>query len=262
LDFTQAIILGIVQGLGEFLPISSSAHLVLVPWLMGWKDAGLRFDVALHVGTLFAVIAYFWRDWIKLIIDGLSFKSTIEGKLFWFLVISTIPGGIGGYLLESYAATVFRNPLLIGIMLMILGVMLYYADTRSYSGKNMSMIGLRESLFIGVSQVLAIIPGVSRSGITMTAGRMMGLNRETSARFSFLLSTPIIAGAGLKTAIELSPGDVNVFFIAGLVVSAIVGFASIKFLLQYLTRRSFSIFIWYRMLAGLFVIGVYVLRLR
>ena len=260
MDFIQAITLGLVQGLGEFLPISSSAHLVLVPWLMGWQDAGLRFDVALHVGTLFAVIAYFWRDWINLLSDGLKFKGTVEGKLFWLLVVSTIPGGVAGLLLESYAETIFRNPLLIAIMLMILGVILYYADTRSASVKNIDMIGLKESLFIGIAQILAIIPGVSRSGITMTAGRFMGLNRETSARFSFLLSTPIIAGAGLKTALDLSPADFNVYFITGLVVSALVGFASIKFLLKYLTRRSFSIFIWYRMLAGLFIIAVYFLR--
>jgi len=260
LDLFQAIVLGIIQGLGEFLPISSSAHLFLVPWVMGWPYAGLTFDVALHVGTLLAVVAYFWRDWVLLINDGLRFRRTVEGKLFWLLFIGTIPGGIGGYLLEGYAETLFRNPLLVGIMLMVMGVFLYLADSRSASDKNLESVGLKESLIIGISQVLAIVPGVSRSGITMTTGRMVGMSRETSARFSFLLATPIVAGAGLKTMTELSPGDINAFFITGVTVSAVVGFAAIKFLLKYLTRHSFSVFIWYRFIAGALIMGLYFLR--
>lgn len=256
----QAIILGIVQGLGEFLPISSSAHLVLVPWLAGWKYAGLTFDVALHVGTLLAVILFFWRDWLVLIGDGLRGKRTVEGKLFWFLVLGTIPGGIGGYLLEDYAETIFRHPLLIGVLLMIMGVILHLADTRSRSVVRLEEVGLRESLLIGVSQTLAIIPGVSRSGITMTAGRILGLTRETSARFSFLLSTPIIAGAGLKKLTEVSPGEINAAFLVGVAVSAVVGFLAIKFLISYLSRHSYSVFVWYRLLAGALVIIIYFIR--
>lgn len=260
MDLFQAVVLGIVQGLGEFLPISSSAHLVLVPWLAGWPYAGLTFDVALHVGTLFAVIAFFWRDWLLLIADGLRAKKTIEGKLFWYIVIGTIPGALVGYLLEDQAETIFRQPLLIGILLMIMGVILHFVDTRALAIKRLEEVGLKEGLMIGISQALAILPGVSRSGITMTAGRLMGLTRETSARFSFLLSTPIVAGAGLKKLTEVSPGDINTAFLVGVAVSALVGFLSIKFLLNYLARRSYSIFVWYRLLLGAVVIIVYFIR--
>ncbi len=256
----QAVILGVVQGLGEFLPISSSAHLVLVPWLMGWPYAGLTFDVALHVGTLLAIVVFFWRDWLALISEGLRARRTLEGRLFWLLLLGTVPGGTVGYLLEDQAETVFRHPLLIGIMLMVMGIFLYLADTRSISVKKLEQIGLKESLFIGISQALAIIPGVSRSGITMTMGRLMGLTRETSARFSFLLATPIIAGAGMKKLSEISPGDINTPFIAGVAVSAVVGFWAIKFLLKYLARHTYTLFVWYRFLLGLLVITVYVFR--
>ncbi|AGL01320.1 undecaprenyl-diphosphatase UppP [Desulfoscipio gibsoniae] len=260
MDLFQAIVLGIVQGLGEFLPISSSAHLVLVPWLAGWPYAGLTFDVALHVGTLFAVIAFFWRDWLLLIGDGLRVKKTIEGRLFWYIAFGTIPGALVGYLLEDQAETIFRNPLLIGIMLIIMGIILHLVDTRALAIKKLEEVGLKEGLMIGISQALAIVPGVSRSGITMTAGRLMGLTRETSARFSFLLSTPIVAGAGLKKLTDVSPGDINTAFLVGVAVSAVVGFLSIKFLLNYLARRSYSIFVWYRFLLGAFVITVYLIR--
>jgi len=260
LDLFQAVVLGIVQGLGEFLPISSSAHLVLIPWLFGWSYAGLTFDVALHVGTLFAVITFFWRDWLSLIGDGLRAKKTVEGRLFWYIIIGTIPGALVGYLLEDQAETIFRNPLLIGVLLIIMGVILHLVDTRSSSNKRLEEVGLKEGLLIGISQALAIIPGVSRSGITMTAGRLMGLTRETSARFSFLLSTPIVAGAGLKKLTAITAGDINTSFIVGVVISALVGFLSIKFLLKYLEQRSYSIFVWYRLLAGLVVIAVYFLR--
>jgi undecaprenyl-diphosphatase len=260
LDLFQAIVLGIVQGLGEFLPISSSAHLVLVPWLAGWPYAGLTFDVALHVGTLFAVLAFFWRDWLILIGDGLRARKTVEGRLFWYIALGTIPGALVGYLLADQAETIFRNPLLIGILLMAMGVILHFVDTRALAIKRIDEVGLTEGLIVGISQALAIIPGVSRAGITMTAGRLMGLTREASARFSFLLSMPIIAGAGLKQFTELSPGDINTAFLVGVAVSAVVGFLSIKFLLNYLARHSYSIFVWYRLLAGLVVVVVYFVR--
>jgi len=260
LDLMQAIILGIVQGLGEFLPISSSAHLVLVPWLMGWVYAGLTFDVALHVGSLFAIVGFFWRDWLVLLSDGLQRKKTTEGRMFWYLVLATIPGAITGYMLEDMAETALRHPLLIGIMLMVMGVILHLVDTRLPAIKKLPDMGLKETLLIGVSQALAIIPGVSRSGITMTAGRLFGLTRETSARFSFLLATPIIAGAGLKKLTEITTADLTVPFITGVAVSAVVGFFAIKFLLQYLTRFSYALFVWYRLVLGALVIGIYLVR--
>lgn len=256
LDWLQAVVLGIVQGVGEFLPISSSAHLVLVPWLMGWPYAGLTFDVALHVGTLFAVVSFFWRDWLQMAADGLRGKRTARGKMFWYLVIATIPGAVCGYLLEDYAETIFREPFLIGLALAVMGLILWAVDTRMATAKNMGDIGLKESFFIGLLQSLAIIPGVSRAGITMTAGRLLKLNRETAARFSFLLSTPIIFGAGVNQLSELSAADIDLGFLIGVFTSAIVGFLSIKFLLQYLSRHNFLIFVWYRLVVGMAVMGL------
>lgn len=260
MDNFQALILGIVQGLGEFLPISSSAHLVLVPWFWGWPYAGLAFDVALHMGTLLAVVAFFWRDWVVLIVDGLQARRTTEGRLFWYLVLATIPGAVFGYFMEDFAATIFRNPLQIGILLMVMGVILYFVDTRSARIKDLHQVDLKDSLFIGVSQALAILPGVSRSGITMTMGRLMGLTRETAARFSFLLATPIILGAGVKELSTMSRGDFDTAFFLGVTASAVVGFFSIKFLLRYLVRHSFAIFVWYRLALGALVIAVYFAR--
>jgi len=258
----QALVLGIIQGLGEFLPISSSAHLVLAPWAFGWTYQGLSFDVALHMGTLFAVVAFFWRDWVELFSEAIiKRRGTEKASLFWYLVVATIPGALAGYLFEEQAETVFRNPLLIAIMLIIMGLILYLVDRRAAKRKSIMGISFSDSLLIGLSQAFAIIPGVSRSGVTMTAGRALGLTRETAARFSFLLSTPIIFGAGVMKLKDLSPGDVNLPFIIGVVTSAVVGFLSIGFLLRYLTERSFTLFVWYRFVLGLAVIGLVLVRM-
>lgn len=256
----EAVILGIVQGVGEFLPVSSSAHLVLVPWLVGWPYAGLNFDVALHLGTLLAVVCYFWRDWLVLLADGLRRAPTVEGRLFWYVVVATVPGALFGYFLEEQAETVFREPLLIGSMLMIMGVVLYLVDSRAPKTRKLGQMGLGDSILIGVSQALAIIPGISRAGITMTAGRFLGLRREAAARFSFLLSAPIIFGAGLVQLSKITPSQINAPFLTGVLVSAAVGFLSIGFLLRYLTRHSFVIFVWYRLLLGAMVIIIALLR--
>lgn len=252
----QAVVLGFVQGIGEFLPISSSAHLVLVPWLMKWIYAGLTFDVALHVGTLMAVVSYFWRDWLVLLRDGFSCRPTRERNLFWYLILATIPGAIFGYVFEEQAETVFREPLLIGIMLIVMGLVLYAVDRWSPVRKGLNQLTLVDALGIGISQALAIIPGVSRAGITMTCGRLLSLKRETSARFSFLLSTPIIFGAGVLQLKQLQVADLNIPFITGVAVSALVGYLAIKFLLSFLTRHGFGLFVWYRLLLGLLVIIV------
>lgn len=258
----QAIVLGIVQGLGEFLPISSSAHLVLVPWLFRWTDPGLTFDVALHLGTLLSVIAFFWRDWLELISHGLRGISTPQGKFFWFIVAASIPGALAGAALEDQAETVFRNPLLIGSALIIMGLFLYAADRIGKKQTNLNQISLGTSLTIGISQALAIIPGVSRSGITMATGLFCGLDREATARFSFLLSTPIIVGAGVIKIPYLvqTPGALNTPFVAGVLTSAIVGFLAIGVLLRWLRSGSFAPFIIYRLLLGLLVIVVAFLR--
>jgi len=255
LSFVEAVILGVVQGLGEFLPISSSAHLVLVPWFFGWPDPGLTFDVALHVGTLVALVAFFWKDWLILIKDGFRRPSASQGRLFWTLVAATVPGALFGYFLEKQAETVFRTPLLIGFMLIAMGIVLFVVDSCSSKRKRLEQMGFGGGLLIGVSQALAIIPGVSRAGITMTAGLLLGLKRSESARFSFLLSTPIVLGAGVAQFSKITPGDLNVPFFTGMVVSAVVGFLSIKFLLDYLVRHNFGIFIVYRLLLGAAVIA-------
>jgi undecaprenyl-diphosphatase len=260
LTLFEAIVLGIIQGLGEFLPISSSAHLVLVPWVFGWEYAGLTFDVALHVGTLISVIAFFWKDWLSLINSALTKKDTREAKLFWYLVLGTIPGALIGYLLEEQAETVFRTPLLIGIMLIVMGIILYVVDRYCSSKKEIDNITLSDSLLIGLSQALAIIPGVSRSGITMTTGRALGLNRAAAARFSFLLSTPIIIGAGLFQLKDFALGDLNLIFLTGVVSSALVGFLSIGFLLKYLAQRNFAVFAIYRIIVGSAVIVLALVR--
>lgn len=257
----QALVYGIVQGLGEFLPISSSAHLIVVPWLFGWKDPGLAFDVALHLGTLAAVVVFFWRDWIRLLKAGVKGVETKDGKLFWYLVIATIPGALIGKLLEKQAESAFRNPALIGAMLIIMGIILYIVDKKGGKEITIENVGFTRSLLIGLSQAVAIIPGVSRSGITMSTGLLAGLTRESTARFSFLLSTPIILGAGLLKIKDLLNTPVEtVPFVVGIITSAIVGLLSIKFLLDYLRTKGFGIFVWYRLIFGLLLISLYVLR--
>jgi len=258
----QAIVLGLVQGLGEFLPISSSAHLVLVPWLFKWQDPGLTFDIALHLGTLIAVLIFFWQDWIRLLRGGVKGWNNKDGRLFWYLVLATIPGGVIGILLEDKAETVFRTPLLTALMLILMGVVLYWADRRSKGGLRIDHIDLRTSLLIGLSQALAIIPGVSRSGITMTTALLSGMYREDAARFSFLLSTPIIMGAALIKIPELlhNTAMINTAFLVGVLVSALVGLASIGFLLSYVQTKNFLPFAWYRFILGALVIIVVFLR--
>lgn len=258
----QAAILGLVQGLGEFLPISSSAHLVLIPWLFKWNDPGLTFDIALHIGTLIAVAIYFWKDWLKLITKGLTDVRSTEGKLFWYLVAATIPGAVVGFLLEKKAETIFREPILIATMLILLGVLLYWADRRGVKHIEMNRITFRTSLFIGLSQALAIIPGVSRSGITMTMGLLMGLTREGAARFSFLLAAPIIFGAALVKLPFLvsNPSVLTINFIIGILVSFVIGILSIGFLLRYVQTNNFLPFAWYRFILGSLVIVIVLMR--
>ena len=258
----QAAILGLVQGLGEFLPISSSAHLVLAPWLFKWSDPGLTFDIALHVGTLIAVAIYFWKDWLRLITKGLTDVRSTEGRLFWYLVAATIPGALMGFLLEKKAETIFREPVLIATMLILLGVLLYWADRKGVKDIEMNRITFRSSLIIGLSQALAIIPGVSRSGITMTVGLLMGLTREGAARFSFLLSAPIIFGAALvKLPFLISnPSIITINFIIGILVSFVIGILSIGFLLRYVQTNNFLPFAWYRFILGSLVIVIVLIR--
>ena len=262
MNILQAIVYGIVQGIGEFLPISSTAHLILVPWFFGWSDPGVAFDVALHLGTAAAVITFFFKDWVKLVKAGIKDPKSKDGVLFWLLVLATIPGGIFGVLLDKYMEG-FRNPVLIGVMLIIMGILLYYSDRTSDEEIKIEDIGLKRSLVVGISQIFAIIPGVSRSGITMSAGRFLGIERESIAKFTFLLSTPIIIGDALYHATKMGAVPIDkTSFIVAVLTAAIVGFLSIKFLLNYLKTKGFGIFAIYRFVLGAVVIATYYIRIK
>lgn len=262
MSIIQAIVYGIVQGIGEFLPISSTAHLLLVPWFFRWTDPGVAFDVALHLGTAAAVILFFWKDWVTLINAGIRQPKSKNGILFWLLVLATIPGGLFGVLLDKYMEG-FRNPALVGVMLIIMGIVLYYADKHSAKEIKLEDIGLKRSLIVGISQIFAIIPGVSRSGITMSAGRLLGIERESIAKFTFLLSAPIILGDALYHAAKIGTVPIDkTSFIVAVLTAAIVGFLSIKFLLNYLKTKGFGIFAIYRFVLGVLVIVMYFIRLK
>jgi len=262
----QAIVLGILQGLAEFLPISSSAHLTLAPWVFRWEDPGLAFDVALHAGTLVALAWYFRTDWIELAQAGLAIlrkrriETAIEKRLM-LLVVATIPGGIAGKLLNDYAEQAFRSPQLIAWTLMVMGVLLWAADKWGSQLRTLEQVSMRDAILIGVAQVFALIPGVSRSGSTMTAGRALGFNRESAARFSFLMSFPITAAAvavklpeAAQAQAELAP------MIAGIVAAAVSGWIAISVLLKLLAKHSFGVFALYRLALGIFILVLGTLR--
>jgi len=265
-----AVFLGVVQGIGEFLPISSSAHLILVRWLFGWdpiiNQAGgnldIALDVALHAGTLLAVLIYFFRDWVELTVNGLTRGlKTKEGSMFWYLVAATIPGGLAGLLLESKIDQFIRSqPLIIATGLAVMGIVLYCVDKFSTQRIHFEQITFKQSLFIGISQAIALIPGVSRSGITMTTARLMGFSRETAAKFSFLLATPIIAGAALKHTPDIIHNIASPLFLIGTLVSAVVGLFCISFLLKYLQKNNFAIFAVYRIAMAALIVVVYYVR--
>jgi undecaprenyl-diphosphatase len=268
MDLFQSFILGLVQGLGEFLPISSSAHLVLTPWLFGWKDPGLAFDLALHWGTLLAVLMYFRNDiwllikgfWHSLFKSTRNFSGNIYQKLSWFIVVASIPGALVGKLLEEKAETVFRTPWLVALNLAVFGVIILAIDQLGKKQKNLDKLTWKNSLIIGISQALAIVPGVSRSGSTMGAGLILGFKRADVARFSFLMSIPIIFGAGLLKVNEFNSGVSFLELAVGFATSAIVGFFSIKYLLQYLAKHDFKVFVWYRFAVAILVFIVYFLK--
>jgi undecaprenyl-diphosphatase len=265
----QAMILGLVQGLGEFLPISSSAHLVLVPWFFHFPDPGLAFDVMLHLGTAIALLAYFWKDLVRYFFAFINtlkrFKiTTTDERLSWFIAVGSIPAMLFGILLEKKAETVFRNPLLIASALIVFSFILYAAEKYSSKKAGIDKLTWPNVILIGLAQVLALVPGVSRAGITIIAGLVCGLKREAAARFSFLLATPVIVGAGLYKLKDLFKHG-NGFswpLLTGFMVSAIVGFLAIAFLLNYLKKHSFKIFVWYRVLLGLIIIITYFLIIK
>jgi undecaprenyl-diphosphatase len=256
----QAIVLGIVQGLTEFLPVSSSAHLALIPWAFGWQDPGLAFDVSLHFGTLLAVLWFFSDEWIRLIRSALSIVTTRrldtpEKRRVIFLIIATIPGGIAGLLLERYAESYFRSPTLIAVVLIVLGLILWLADKVAPQQRSMDDMTWGQALALGVAQCFALVPGVSRSGSTITAGRALGFNRESAAVFSFLMSMPITAGAALKEVPKaLHQHGLSAELLVGVLASALSGWLAITVLLRYVSRHSYGIFAVYRVLLGIGVL--------
>jgi undecaprenyl-diphosphatase len=262
----QVIVLAIVQGLTEFLPISSTAHLKLVPWLFGWKDPGLAFDIALHAGTLAAVLIYFYKDWIQIFAQ--AFGMRVDGdrdlaknpKLLWLLAIGSIPVGVAGLLFGKQAETTWRSPYVIGAMLIVVGVVMWIADRKTNGYQTLGEVTGVDAMVIGAAQALAVVPGTSRSGITITAALFRDFDRAAAARFSFLLSTPAIAAAAAKDAWDLHkhghPGLDKGALAVGVLVSGIVGAFVIAFFLRYLRRHSLAPFVWYRIIFGIIVVAL------
>ncbi len=252
MTYLQAAVLGLLQGLGEFLPISSSAHLAVVPFLFHWNYQGLEYDVMLHLGTLLSIVCFFWKDWIQIIKEGFSRPKTPEGHYLWYILLATIPGALAGYLLEEKAETVFRQPELIAFSLIFFSGLIFLADRLAKNQKGLDSLTLGEAMLIGLAQSLAILPGASRSGMTIMAALFLGFRRQDSARFSFLLSTPVIVGAALLELPKISWSQINGPFMLGFFTSALVGFLSIKFLLSFLKTKTLFPFVIYRLaLAGL-----------
>ena len=256
LSISQAIILGIVQGLTEFLPVSSSAHLTLIPWLLGWDDPGLAFDVALHLGTLAALLVYYRRTWIRMA-ASIGNEDHEYRRLLVLVIIATIPGAIIGFLFEKQAETIFRSPALIATALAVLGIALWIFDRTMPMRRKIGEMTVMDALLIGLTQAFAIIPGVSRSGSTITMGRVLSLEREDAANFSFLMATPIIAGAGLLEARKLIHGGLTADVGLGFAASAIFGILAIYLLLHFVRTRTYIPFAWYRIIAAAFVLAVY-----
>ena len=256
----KAVILGIIQGIAEFLPISSSAHLILFPYLFGWEESGLAFDVALHFGTMMAVLVVFFKDWWNLFIGAIKDvkdkKQSTNGKMFWYLVVATIPAALAGILLDDIIESVIRNNIwIITIALAVMGMLIFLGDKwakKQYKKEiNFEDISLKQAFLVGVSQAFAVIPGFSRSGTTILAGRLMGMSKEAITKFTFLLSVPVICGATI-----LKVGDLvfNKEVIIGIISSFAMGIIAIKFLLNYIKKHDFSVFAFYRVILALIVL--------
>jgi undecaprenyl-diphosphatase len=264
----QVVVLAVVQGITEFLPISSSAHLALAPWLLKWTDQTLVFDIALHLGTLASVLIYFWRDWAEILAHGFGLDWGKDSdlrrnpRLLWLLAAATVPVGIAGLLLEGYAENVWRhNRVLIGGMLIGVGVLMLAAEKIGKRTKGVDRISFFDAMFVGVAQAIAVVPGTSRSGITITAGLFRGLDRPAAARFSFLIATPAIGAAAINAAWDLIeaggiPAGMRTPFALGILLSGLAGCAVIAGLLRYLRSHTLKFFVYYRIVFGIIVIAL------
>jgi undecaprenyl-diphosphatase len=275
MPLSQVVLLGIIQGLTEFLPISSTAHLYLTSWLLGWQAEALEFDIALHMGTLLAVLLYFSRDWIQIVAQGLGaapkgypgHDGQIEHNraLLWLLAVGSIPVGVAGLAFNKQAEGSWRNPYLMGAMLVVVGLLMWVAEAQGRKKRDLGTVGLGDSIFIGLAQALAIVPGTSRSGVTISAGLFRDLDRESAARFSFLLSTPAIAAAAAKALYDVHKHAglhtlLNANFAVGVAASTLSGCAVIAWFLHYLRRSSLRPFVYYRIIFGIIVLALAFIR--
>jgi undecaprenyl-diphosphatase len=268
----QVIVLAVVQGLTEFLPISSTAHLYLTSWLLGWQTESLDFDIMLHLGTLIAVLLYFFRDWVQIIAQGFGVHAGHDEELkhnrslLWLLAVGSLPIGIVGLLFNKQAETVWRNPVVMGVMLIAVGFVMLFAEKSGRRLRDLSSIIFPDALVIGLAQALAVVPGCSRSGITISAGLFRNLTRESAARFSFLLSTPAIGAAAAKALWDVHKhgGGLHTLltgpFVIGVAVSAVTGCAVIAWFLHYLRRAGLRPFIYYRIVFGIIVLALAFIR--
>lgn len=256
---TEAIFLGILQGVTEFLPVSSSGHLVLAEYFLGLKDTSIAFDVTLHLGTLISVLSYFWQDWLgmaKSLVPGKTSRKGDDRRLLFLVLIGTVPGAFLGYFLEGAASTIFRSPWVVVSTLSGVALLLWLAERLASHTRNFKKFGWKDAICVGTAQAIAIVPGVSRSGITITVALFLGFERRAAARFSFLLSAPIIAGAGLYEGLKLWQdgfGTLGMNFLWGFVAAGLSGYIVIAFLMRYLARHTFYPFVYYRLILALIV---------
>jgi undecaprenyl-diphosphatase len=267
----QVVVLAIVQGLTEFLPVSSTAHLYLTSWLLGWQTESLSFDIMLHLGTLIALVVYFMHDWIQIVAQGLGMNAGHDSQLrdnrgmLWLLVLGTAPVAVAGLLFNKQAETVWRTPWVMGTMLIVVGVLMWIAESAGRRQRDLASLNLSDVVAIGLAQALAVVPGTSRSGITISAGLFRNLEREAAARYSFLLATPAIAGAAAKALWDMHKAHelhtlMSTNFIVGVVVSAVTGWLVIAWFLHYLRRSSFRPFVYYRVIFGIMVLALAFIR--
>ena len=267
----QVVALAVVQGLTEFLPVSSTAHLYLTSWLLGWQTEGLDFDIMLHLGTLGALVLYFFSDWLQIIGQGFGLRMGHDNELrlnhmlLWLLAIGSVPIAIIGFLFNKQAETTWRNPFVMGTMLIVVGVLMWLAEDSSRKSRDLASLNGPDALVIGLAQALAVVPGTSRSGISISAGLFRNLSRPAAARFSFLLSAPALAGAAAKVLWEMHKNHqlhsvLETPFLVGVAVSALTGCAVIAWFLQYLRRSSLRPFVYYRIIFGIIVLALAFIR--
>jgi undecaprenyl-diphosphatase len=267
----QVIVLGLVQGLTEFLPVSSTAHLYLTSWLLGWQTEALSFDIMLHIGTLFAILIYFFEDWVQIIAQGFGLRVGNDEELkhnpmlLWLMAVATIPVAVFGFLFNKQAEGAWRTPWVMGAMMIVIGVIMWVAENAGRKQRDLSSVNMQDAVTIGGLQALAIVPGCSRSGITISAGLFRNLDRNAAARFSFLISAPAIGGAAAKTLWEIHKKHelaamIDTSFVVGVLVSAVTGVAVIAWFLHYLRRSTLRPFVYYRIIFGIIVLALAFIR--